>query len=454
MFPPVLAALAVLATLQLAAPDDPPAREPRDGDVILIVVDTLRADHVGCYGYHRPATPGIDAIAARGVRFAKAFAQSSWTGPSMVSLFLSRHVLTDFMRMPEGQALAERLRAAGYRTVAFQYNPLLAPGQGFERGFDSYEMLADPGRYREVLGAPDGRPLFAYFHFIDPHDPYSPQPLFDVFAPELDADLRARVLAYLRAVQPDSPETDLQFRASQAADRAAEIVARYDGDVLQADSRVQMVVQALGETGRLGRSLLILTSDHGECLGDHHQSPSAPRDKEPDNPLWWFKMTHGDLVTEELLHVPLILAGPGLPWGAVVEQPVELVDLLPTILDLSGLELPAGLDGRSLRREIGGAAAGREFTYASTWLLSSVRARDGRKLVLPWEAGGADPARAYRLASDPRERQPLPPDDPAFADLRAAMDAFRARGLRARPEDVLVDEETRRRLDELGYVGR
>jgi hypothetical protein len=124
------------------------------------------------------------------------------------------------------------------------------------------------------------------------------------------------------------------------------------------------------------------------------------------------------------------------------------------VLDLLGLQRPEGIDGRSLAPEIEGrpGARGRDMVVANTMVFSSARARDGRKLVLPWDAAGPDAARAFRLATDPRERQPLPPDDPAFADLRAALDELRSSGLRAQPAEALVDEETRRRLEQLGYL--
>lgn len=426
----------------------------QERDVVLIVIDTLRADHVGCFGYDRPTTPHIDALAARGVRFAKAFAQSSWTGPSMVSLFQSRHVLSPFVHMPEGPTLAERLREAGFRTAAFQYNPMLGPGSGYERGFDSYVMTADPELYGDPLELQDGRPLFTYFHFIDPHDPYSPIPEYDVFEPRRDLDLQARLAAYLRSLQPDTPADELEAQAAAAADAGARLVAKYDGDVLEADARVGMVIEALRESGRLARSLIVLTADHGECLGDHQQSPSAPREREQANPLWVFKMTHGDLVTEELLHVPLVIAGPGVAAGVVMEQPVENVDIVPTLLDLLGLDVPGSLDGRSLALQTRGVPGGRDYTYASTALFGSVRARDGRKLVMAWNPDGLDPSRAYRLDVDPRERAPLSPDDPAFADLAAQFDVLRSLGLRGRAEDLLIDDLTRSRLEALGYIGR
>jgi arylsulfatase A-like enzyme len=455
-----LRALAIAPSLALALAPTPGCgesrsqRPQRDLDVILIVVDTLRADHVGAFGYGRPTTPHIDALAARGVRFADATSQASWTAPSMVSLFQSRHVVSEFVRMPEAPTLAERLRAAGYRTAGFQDNILLAPGNGFERGFDSYDMEMGPVRYREVLGTHDGRPLFAYFHFVDPHDPYAPIEQFDVFEPETDADLRERFLAYLLERSPDAPRDELESRAARAADEAGRLVALYDGDVLQADRRVQFVMEVLEESGRLQRSLVILTADHGECLWDHREAESVLDEERRADPLRAFKMTHNTLVTEELLHVPLIMAGPGLPAGRVVQQPVENVDIVPTVLDLLGLPVPDGLDGASLVPEIEGqpGGRGRDRVYANTMIFSSSRARDGRKLVLPWDEAGPDGAHAFRLATDPRERQPLPPGDPAFDDLHAALGELRATGLAAQADEALVDDETRRRLEQLGYV--
>jgi arylsulfatase A-like enzyme len=436
-----------------------PARPLRDLDVVLIVLDTLRTDHVGCYGETRPTTPAIDGLAASGVRCLDATAQSSWTAPSMVSLFTGRHVASDFVKMPEGPTMAERLRAAGMRTVAFQDNILLAPGAGFERGFDTYVMEGGPVAIRGALDIQDGRPLFAYFHFVDPHDPYKPEPEFDLFAPQPpDAELRERFAAVV-AADPQVAPGDRVRRTEEAVQHVARQRALYAGDVRQVDRRVAFVLQQLAETGRLQRSLVILAADHGECLWDHAEAPSALAPEHRGDPLRVYKQTHNTLLTQELIHVPLLLAGAGLPAGVSVPGPVENIDILPTVLDVLGQARPPEIQGRSLLPEITAAAArmpapGRALVVSNTALFTSVRSLDGRKLVVPWKPDGPDAPVAYRLAEDPRERRPLDPQLPEFAELWKAVAAARAGALTSSRGEDQVDAETQRRLEALGYAGR
>jgi arylsulfatase A-like enzyme len=458
------AARAALAALLLGCGPKTPApsaaRPTHDLDVILIVIDTLRADHVGCYGETRPTTPAIDALAARGARCVDATSQSSWTAPSIVSLMESRHVAADFVHMPEGPTLAERLHAAGMRTVAFQDNILLAPGNGFERGFESYVMEGGPVAIHAALDVHDGRPLFAYFHFVDPHEPYKPLPDFDLFAAETDdADRRERFAAVVAEAQPPLAPEEQARRTEAALEEAGRQRALYAGDVRQADQRVANVLAELERTDRLGRALVILTADHGECLWDHREALSAlPADARGD-PLRVFKQTHNSLLTQELVHVPLLIAGPGLPAGLTVPGPVENIDIVPTIFDALGLPRPPDIEGRSLLPEITAAAAhmpapGRSLVVSNTALFTAVRTLDGRKLVVPWKLDGPDKPVAYRLAEDPHERRPLDPQLPEFAGLWKSLAAARASALTSAHGEDQVDEETRRRMEALGYTGR
>jgi arylsulfatase A-like enzyme len=422
-------------------------------------VDTLRADHLGCYGHERPTSPTIDALAARGVRFTRATAQSSWTAPSMVSLMLSRHLAADFVRMPPGRTLAERLSAAGWRTAAFVDNILLAPGTGFDRGFDVYEVEPGPLRIRPVFEARDERPLFAYFHFVDPHDPYAPLPEFDAFpALPLPERMRQDFRTHLGRVSPEL-DTDARTEAVEAAARhVARERARYEGDVLQSDRRVQFVTGLLEETGRLDRTLVILTADHGECLWDHEEAPSALDDEGRTDLLKAFKQTHNSVLYEELVRVPLILAGPDLPSGLVVDAPVENTDLLPTVLDALDLAPDGSLDGRSLLPQIEAAAAGvrpagRALRFTNTRLFTAVLDDENWKLVEPWNPEGPDRPALYDLGADPLERNPLDASGPRAEALREALVAWRRTALRPVAGEDVIDDTVLQRLEQLGYAG-
>ncbi|MGQ0553612.1 MAG: sulfatase [Planctomycetota bacterium] len=448
----------LLLLLAGCAPEAP--APPPDLDVVLIVVDTLRADHVGAFGHARPTSPAIDALAARGVRCERARAQSSWTGPSMVSLMLSRHVAADFVRMPDQPTLAERLRAAGYRTAAFQDNILLAPGTGFDRGFDVYEVEAGPAKILPVLDSDDPRPLFAYFHFVDPHTPYAPLPAYDRFAaPALPADQREAFARHLRTEQPALSEPEIKAAIDLAWARMGTDIARYEGDVLQGDQRVAYVLNTLKASGRLARTLVVLTADHGECLWQHAEARAALAPASGAELVTAFKQGHNSLVYDELIRVPLVLAGAGLPAGVVLDELVENVDIVPTILAAAGLPLPPDLDGRNLLPAIQSAVAGqsvvlRELAFSNTSLFTAVTSRAGLKLIAPWDPQGPDPAQLFDLNIDPREMRPLSADDPRAGPLWEALKRFRADGLRPAPGEDTIDETVRARLEQLGYLGR
>lgn len=426
------------------------ATPPSAPDVLLVVIDTLRADHVGCYGYDRATTPGLDRLAAGGVRFADCTAQSSWTGPSMASLLLARHVADDFVRMPAGTTLAEAFAGAGYRTGAVQSNVLLEPGSGFERGFEEYLLEPDPDELRELISRDDGRPRFLYVHLVHPHDPYTPAAPFDVFKPRPLSDVqRAAFADWARQAHPDW-NTEQRARAvAAAADRVAAEIARYDGEILMADRVVDAVVKLLP---RPERTVIAVTSDHGECLWERREAASSARAQEPDL-LRVFKQTHNTLLTQELVHVPFLLHGPGVPAGVVVAAPVENVDVAPTLLALAGIEPPAGIDGRSLAGALaaGQAPPGRDLVFANTSTFTAARGR-GFKLILPWLDTGPDRPLLFHLPQDPGERTPLPLAGDTYEALRAAIVTFRSRALRAADEEDVVDDAVRRRMQELGYL--
>ncbi len=454
-----LAACAV--ALALSACGEPPA--PRvERDVILIVIDTLRADHVGCYGYDLPTTPTLDALAARGVRVADVTAQSSWTGPSMVSLFTARHVAADFVRMPPVTTLAEQLQAAGWRTLGFQDNILLAPGTGYDRGFDLW--LMEPGKMAvlQAINATDERPHFAYFHLVGPHDPWDPQPEFDRFAPRpLPDDQRAALGEYVANRWPERAPAERHAQLEAAAAEMSRQIALYDGDVLQTDARVEYLLSALDRAGRLDDALVIVAADHGEGLWQHRvpEFAFAQDSRLADDLLTAFKRTHNTLLYEELTRVPLILAGADLPAGVVLDGPRENVDLAPTVLELLGLPPLPEAQGRSLLTDIRAAAAGhptpgRAVVVAHTDQFMAARDAAGRKLIQPHDPERGDAPQLFDLRQDARERRPLPLGPGLPSELGRALQALQEQGLRPLDGEDTIDAATRERLQALGYLGR
>jgi len=425
-----------------------------DVDILLCVIDTLRADHLGCYGYDRATSPTMDDLAARGVRAADCTSQSSWTGPSMVSMMLSRHVADDFVRMPALPTLAERLAEAGFSTAAIQSNVLLEPGSGYERGFEEYLVEPDPDEYRALIGRRVDRPRFLYLHLTNPHDPYDPATPYDKFRPRpISKEMLAEFAEIIRAAHPDWPGP----RVKQGARVAAEVVvaerAKYDGEVLQADTILKQTLEMLP---RPEKTIIVIASDHGECLYEHREAAGAVTAEEAGNPLAVFKRTHNTLLTQELVHVPLIFTGPGVPENVTLDGPVENVDIVPTLLELIGLSPSPDDDGTSLVSAFGApdAHAGREFVFSNTSYFSMARSRGGAKLTLPWNPDGGETAMLFDLSRDPDERSPRPTSGAEFDGLSRVVARLRSEALQATSAENIIDEDVRRRMEELGYIGK
>ncbi|HEX2162916.1 MAG TPA: sulfatase, partial [Thermoanaerobaculia bacterium] len=314
-------------------------------NVVLIVVDTLRADHLGAYGHPLPTSPEIDRrLAARGTLFEDAYAQAPWTLPSVLSFLTGRppgELLPAGREAPTAvppgvPTIAERLRDAGYRTAAFVANPTLQPTVGFDRGFETW--WAPPAEVESLrldaaevnrralpwLAAHAGAPFFLYLHYMDPHDPYAPPetgaaeaPFFPGYEGEVTGEMVQGL--YLGEVELADPEADRR-----------QLAALYDGEIAHVDGRIGEVLAAFDE--RLAAdTLFVLTADHGEELGDHGG---------------W---KHGHTLYDEQIRVPLIARWDGrVRAGRRIEGAVRLLDLVPTLLTAAGLGRPPGLAGADL----------------------------------------------------------------------------------------------------------
>ncbi len=340
--------------------------------IILLVIDTLRADHLGCYGYARNTTPNIDRLATESVVFSHAFTPVSYTLPAIASLLTSKRPKNHGIGLRKEGALskdadltlAELLRGKGYATAAFVSTILLRRATNLDSGFDIYDdlltssehnrpdiMLRDGketiARALEYLGQEKGKELFAFIHLMDVHGPYiCPAPHDSLF---LDDALRERKTV-LRVVPDNHPYAGIPayqvLKASGAAagdisgfiDDPRYYCARYDGCIRKSDEIVGGLIHGLKSIGIYDDTLLILTADHGEALGE--------------NDIYFF---HGVTVTPEQLSVPLLIKPPSNSgWSAKrLDTHVSIMDLMPTLLSLSGIDLE-GLDlhGSSLQRLI------------------------------------------------------------------------------------------------------
>src|SRR5215471_5199028 len=383
--------------------------------VLIVTIDTLRADRVGIYG-STVATPNIDRLAREGAWAPQADVHVPMTRPSHISLFTGRypaeHGVRDNISQPLAAGipvLAEAFHEAGYATAAFVSSSVLDRQSGLARGFDLYSDRFENGADRrpgdrtvaEAIGWLGTHPkFFAWAHLFDVHAPY----------------------------QPPEPY------ASRYAGRP------YDGAVAWSDELVGRLTGALRDGGRLDSTLLIVTSDHGEALGDHGED------------------THGYFAYESTLRVPLVIRGPRIGPGATVDVLVRTVDLSPTILELTGLGPPPRMSGRSLVSALSGGRMTEEPSFAESLVpllhygwsdLHTVR--DGR-----WKYILAPRPELYDLQNDPGELKNIAASDTAHAAvLRSAVEARLKQESSAAPPNAAsgVPADVLERLGALGYVG-
>lgn len=341
----------VLALLVAPGATNAPAKSlvAEDGskpNVLLLTIDTLRADHLGAYGYALPTSPSFDAIAAEGVLFTDAITPVPTTAPALASLLTSRHadghtVRENFGALPAGMTtIAEAFRNAGYETAGFFGNG--AVRNGFGQGFDTFEPFADNWFFRDRAGtkkalawiAEAKEPWFLWLHFMDPHGPYNSSP------PETSAAFEYAETADLQRKLPRAQKNYgfgvlPKYQQLPEHDRVVDYVRRYDGEIRGTDAEIGRIRNALETSGALEKTLLVITADHGENLGEQ---------------LYFFQ--HGSLLSDASVRIPLVFRHPGLPSGARSGAPASLVDVFPTVATLAGLEVPSGVVGRDLSAEI------------------------------------------------------------------------------------------------------
>ncbi len=397
-------------------------------NLLIVTLDTLRADHVGSYGYAGARTPRFDGLAARGVRFERATTVAPLTLPAHSSLltgtFPALHGVRDnggFYLGDEQVTLAEVLKERGFRTGAFVSAFVLDSrwgiAQGFDRYFDDFDFskfekaagmdaIQRPGRdtVDQALGwlAEDRRkPFFAWIHLYEPHTPYAAPP-------------------------------------EQAALFPRSLFGAYDAEIAEADAQLGRLLDALAGDGRLGSTLVAVLADHGEMLGEHGEA------------------THGFFVYDAAVQIPMVLAGPGVPERVVKDQ-VRIVDVMPTALELLRIPPPAAVQGVSLMPVASGERLGLK-AVAESWYprfhygwSELVTIQDERfKLIR------APRPELYDVQRDPGERSDLAAAEPRQVEvLRGALDEMLARlgSGRAVAGPQAMDAETSERLQALGYVG-
>ena len=390
-------------------------------NVLLVTLDTTRADRIGCYGYEAARTPALDALAAEGVLFERARANVPLTLPSHATILTGvhpgghgLHVNFQGALSSEVRTLAEDLRARGWRTAAFVGAWVLNAEFGLSRGFELYDDLKDRTLRRaqqaelpadevcdaalEWLGQDSERPFFAWVHFFDAHDPYEPPARF--------------------------------ARVGQGP---------YDGEIAFADSQLARLVRWLEVTGRRADTIVVVAGDHGESLGEHGEAH------------------HGLFVTESAVRVPLVLSWPGqVEAGTVAADPVGLVDLAPTLLDLLGMERAPTSEGRSLVAALrGGRLPSAPKVLESEYALHAFGWAPVRALVSRgWKYVEAPTPELYDLRNDPDELDNLADSESErAARMRAALATYYGGAVQRDAGEAPLDEVDAGQLGKLGYVG-
>ena len=447
----VLASALVAVTIGLRR------RPKRKPNVVLISIDTLRANHLGCYGYKRKTSPRIDSLASRGVLFENVVSQSSWTLPSHMSIFTglypSTHgVETQNARLPRGiETLPMALRKAGYATAGIVSSPYVGRRYGFERGFDSFEMLPNPIPHNakrmtgEALGelkklAASDKPFFLFLHYLGGHTPYDPPPPFDtMFDPDYTGDIDGKGGTIARYFSPEKRPSERDLR---------HIVALYDGAVANVDRYIGRIYDALKTMKLADDTIFVVTSDHGEEFEDHGG------------------MDHGRSLYDEVIRVPLVMACPGLlAEGKVVRRQVMLIDLAPTICDLLDVPKPPGMEGVSFASLARAKGIGWLFYRHPAFAYSELRkdqirpasmeaivSDKGEKLIVTSEP--VKKAEYYDVAVDPRERRNLYVSESVKArSLKRRLERWLRRKKRGGATGAAaLSERDRKILESLGYI--
>ncbi len=433
--------------------DGGPAAGPRP-NIVLYLIDTLRADHLGCYGYSLDTSPRIDRFAERAALFENAQAQSPWTRSSVAS------VLTGLLPQIHGAnddddalareivTLAELLRQAGYRTLAVTGNGNAGQGAGFGQGFDAFVHLRQPrgkgtvarstelnDRAFALLAEHDpDQPFFLFVHTVDPHAPYDPpQPFRDRFAAAVD--------------DPELGSVERMLQVNRRRDIPEQLVvdllALYDAEIAANDASFGALLDELEERGFYDDSLIMLVSDHGEEFYDHGG---------------W---AHGKTLYAEMLDTPLIVKLPGMEEGSRIPSIAEHIDLLPTVADALGLGVPEAVNGRSLLPVLSGEVPadwsdravahfdlrGRTFTSLIDGSWKIIQNRGGDRDRVP---------ELYDRRQDPREQKNLAARHADLAQLlvsiRRSEEAEAGEAFESRKIDISNKLKMREELKALGYL--
>jgi arylsulfatase A-like enzyme len=453
------------ATLRIALPFEAERQRSSEGrpNIVLIVVDTLRADRLSCHGNERETSPTMDRLAREGLRCEQAYSSAPWTIPGTASVLTGLTPPEHGLGVADSNYLSDRLDSLpkvfareGFTTGAITCNPLVDGSRNFDQGFESFSnrpWAPAPDIEQEVAdwiaGIGEQR-FFLYLHSTDPHAPYraTPEALARQGVVERDDIFPAMPREVVEHWYDG--KTEDKERVERTCEHYLDV---YDAEVDVTDHFVKHVLAELERAGLAENTILCITSDHGEEFLEHGL------------------IGHFNQLFDESIHVPLILWGPGVPVGRVLSFPLENRHVAPTLLHLAGVPLPVGMRGPDLTSEDDTDTLALQGAYITSQKGRWVDFDKQESLTLgamhslvegQWQlihCPVTDPPgqgfdRLYDLQADPECRVDLAPRQPErVAAMRSSIEAWLASGLAARPEMVPTTEETRDLMRGLGYIG-
>jgi arylsulfatase A-like enzyme len=410
----------------------------------------LRPDRLGIYGHQRDTSPNIDQFASQSVVFDNAFATTSWTLPSHVSMLTGLYpevhgVTKGKQRVGENALLcSEQLQTLGYQTLAVVAGPYLRSRFGFNQGWDDYDDYTikvrgkratvggpvTPKQHRRIvdmLDSRDGRPFFLFLHYWDVHYDYDPPPPWNTkFDPDYDGEIDSSYFTSNESIHPEMDPRDLEH-----------ILALYDGEIAFTDHYLGLLFEVLRERGLYDDAVIVVTSDHGDEFFEHGQKG------------------HRVNLYNSTLKVPLIIKFPGGRWGGKrVVSPVSLVDIPPTLFDLLGSDRAGAVNGNSVLPLLEkGSSRGPRIVFAD---LSDYRKAmvGGRWKIV---TGMGDGVELYDLTSDPQERSNVVEENREKSEdmldaLQIWLSVANRQARELGRESIEYDDETRLVLESLGYL--
>ncbi len=429
-------------------------------NIVIVTIDTLRADHLGCYGYRKPTSPRIDQIGSRAIFFEKALSQTPQTLPSHTSIFTGMHPRTHKSITHESvvdenlNTLAEILKHKGYRTAAFVSSHVLDSRLNLDQGFDLYWELhkAKEDRERQLgqeqeidfttdavlnwLRSKAREPFMLWVHWFHPHRPYNPPP---EYRKRFTGENRYRNITesdFLTKVWREKielPQSDVDY-----------IIGCYDGEVAFSDKQIGRLLDELSSRGLLKNTIIVITSDHGEILYEHE-----------------YYFGHDIALYDQCLWIPLIILGPGiLSQPKRIPDVVESIDIMPTLLDLVGIEKPKEIEGRSLLPLIEkGSPSQVEYFFSETFPfpekgLPHHAVRTASHKLIWRETEGQIVKEFYDLIEDPGEKtNRFSSEDRLAAQLDSVLTSWISKGgLRPAPIPTALEAGRYKILKSLGYL--